>query len=179
MPPSEKIKRIVELCINHSLLSLRNTEEDNINFIEFEQAITKKTGDILNKLVASGDTAKKQETETRKQINKFKEERTLWNEEFTTRRQAYTEARAKLKDITKGKVTIDKAPLKPEDIQFLKSLPNLEEVNKRITQYQNRHQIGMIELERSAKTVLNSLTMAERKICKAKKVMVPSFAWPS
>ena len=154
LPPSEKKQRITEICLNQTLRDLKFNalEKEQDAVAAFSDSLTEKREQILRKVQSSGNDIPtlKKETQTRMDIKQMKEEKSLWNEEFNKRRQAYQEAKNKLKDALKGKTYIEATRLKSEDVKFLKNLPDFVAVNKRIVSDQNRRAIGLLHLEKNA-----------------------------
>lgn len=181
LPPSEKKRRVAELCLSQTLMDLKfnalENEQDTV--AAFSENLREKIAKILSKVQISGDevTALKKETQTRTCIKEMKEERMRWNEEFSKRRQAYQEAKNKLKDVMKGKVHIETTRLKSEDLKFLKNLPDFAAVNKRIVSYQNRHCLGIVHLEKNAYRVHRSLSAVDQQLDDVQRTMVPTFQW--
>lgn len=183
LPPIEKMCKITELCLNQTLKEIKHnaleTEQDAVAV--FSERLQNMMEEILHKVkVSAGDKipAHKQDTQTRTAIKQMKEERSLWNEEFKKRREAYLEARSKLKDVLKGKVRIETTRLKSEDVKFLKDLPDFTAINERIVSYQNRHYIGMVQLEKQSQRIYRSLAKVERKLDEVQDAIVPTFQWP-
>lgn len=144
----------------------------------FSESLRDKMEEILKNVQSSaGDEAHKQETQTRAAIKEMKEEKLLWNEEFKKRREAYLDAKSKLKDVLKGKVQIETGHLKSEDAKFLKSLPDFVAVNKKIVSYRNRHYIGLLHLEKNSQQLHRSLSAVERQLDEVNRVIVPTFQW--
>ena len=181
LPPSEKKQRITEICLNHTLRDLKFNalEKEQDAVAAFSDSLTEKREQILRKVQSSGNDIPtlKKETQTRMDIKQMKEEKSLWNEEFNKRRQAYQEAKNKLKDALKGKTYIEATRLKSEDVKFLKNLPDFVAVNKRIVSYQNRHAIGLLHLEKNALRVRSSLAAIEEKLDDVQRAIVPTFHW--
>ncbi len=180
LPPSEKKHRITELCLNQTLTEMKFNalEKEQDSVAAFSESLRDKMEEILQKIQSSAaDEAHKQETQTRAAIKQMKEEKLLWNEEFKKRREAYLDAKSKLKDILKGKVQIETGRLKSEDAKFLKSLPDFAAVNKKIVSYKNRHYIGLVHLEKNSQQLHWSLSAVERQLNEVQRVIVPTFQW--
>lgn len=175
------MRKITELCLNQALVELKfkalENEQDAV--FAFTEEFRGKIDDLLKKVENCGvqAIAQKQETPTTVHIKQMKEERSLWNEDYSRRRQAYQEAKNKLKDVMKGKAHVEAAKLKPEDVKFLNSLPDFAAMGERLTTYQNRHCIGVIHLEKEARRVYRSLDSIERQLERVQRVIAPPFQW--
>lgn len=182
LPPADIKCKITELCLNQTLLEMKLNalEKEQDAVAAFSESLRNKVEEILHKVQSlTGDElpAHKQETQTRTAIKKMKEEKVLWNEEFKKRREAYLEARNKLKDVMKGKLHIETARLKSEDVKFLKSLPDFTAINNKIVSYQNRHYIGLVHLENNSQRIHRSLAMLGRQLDEVQHVIIPTFKW--
>ncbi|KAI9563654.1 hypothetical protein GHT06_011118 [Daphnia sinensis] len=182
LPPADKKRKITELCLNQTLMEMKLNalEKEQDAVAAFSESLRNKMEEILHQVQSSaGDEqpAHKQETQTRTAIKKMKEEKVLWNEEFKNRREAYLEARNKLKDVLKGKLYIETARLKSEDVKFLNSLPDFAAVNKKIVSYQTRHYIGLVHLELNSQRVHHSLAVLGRQLDEVQHVIIPAFEW--
>ncbi len=176
LPPDAKKRRISELCLNHTLQDYRNTAPDEEQDIVYkiQDLFNKQMEIILNKVeCGSLSKATKQETETRKYIKKLKEENSAWNDEYKKRRQDHKDARTKAKEVQMRNVMIDAARLRSEDSKFIKSLPDFSAVNKRICSYRERHCLGLISLEKSARRIHRILFDADKKLDNVQSAIVP------
>jgi hypothetical protein len=143
----------------------------------FSESLRDKMEEVLSKVQSPDDEALKKKTQTRIAIKQMKEKKLLWNEEFKKRREAYLDAKSKLKDVLKGTVQIEAGRLKSEDAKFLKSLPDFAAVNKKIVSYQIRHYIGVVHLEKNSQQLYRSLSAVGRQLDEVQRVIVPTFQW--
>lgn len=176
LPPDAKKRRISELCLNHTLQDYRNAapDEEQDTVFKIQDLFSKQMENILSKVEHGAlSKATKQETETRKYIKKLKEENTAWSEEYKKRRQSHKDARAKAKEVQMRNVMIEAARLRSEDSKFMKSLPDFSAVNKRICAYRERHCLGLISLEKSARRVHRILYDADKKLDDVQSAIVP------
>lgn len=181
LPPSGKKRKITELCLNHTLKEMKFNalEKEQDAVAAYSERLRDNIEDILNKvLVSTGDKAhQKFEKRTRSATKQLKNEKLLWNEEYKKRREAYLDAKSKLKDVLKGRVQIETGRLKSEDVKFLKSLPDFAAVNKKIVSYQTRHYIGLVHLEKNSQQLHRSLSTVERQLDEVQSMIVPTFTW--
>ena len=176
LPPDAKKRRISELCLNHTLQDYRNAapDEEEDTVFKIQDLFTRQMESILSKVEHGAlSKATKQETETRKYIKKLKEENTAWSEEYKKRRQDHKDARAKVKQVQMRNVMIEAARLRSEDSKFMKSLPDFSAVNKRICTYRERHCLGLISFEKSARRVQRILFDADKKLDDVQSAIVP------
>ncbi|EFX71120.1 hypothetical protein DAPPUDRAFT_112111 [Daphnia pulex] len=180
LPPSGKKHKITELCLNHTLMEMKFNalEKEQDAVAAYSERLRDNIEDILNKvLISTGEAHQKFETQTRTAIKQMKNEKLLWNEEYKKRREAYLDAKSKLKDALKGKVQIETGRLKSEDVKFLKSLPDFAAVNKKIVSYQTRHYIGLVHLEKNSQQLHRSLSTVEHQLDEVQRMIVPTFQW--
>lgn len=181
MPPKEKKRHITQLCLNQTILDLKNASEDDYdNIVAFEESLKSKMESILSKVEQStNENLQKTETQIGKNIRRINEEKQQWNEEYKKRHQVQRDARKRFKEVNKGEIKVQKGKLKTEDINFLKNLPDLTAVNRRLAAFQIRNCIGLIHLEKNARRVQYDLSQMHERVDKLTKAITPSsFIFP-
>ena len=184
-PPEEKKKRITELCFNHALQSLRQaaTDEEYNAVYEFEEQMRKKLDETLSRVTATEvDTVQKQESQTKRNINRIVEEKNQWQVEFKKRRQAYLDSVTKYKEAKQGKLKVDrsqKTKLKTKDSKFLDELPDFKELNSKLPVYDNTLFIGLVQMEILSEKIKRELSSEKKLDLVHDKLTIEPFDWKS
>lgn len=181
LPPQEKKRRVTQLCLNQTIIDLKNnaSEEEYENIVAFEESLKEEIESILSKVQQSANqNLQKSETQIGKHIKRLTEEKQQWNEEYKKRRQVQMDMKLKFRNVAKGEITIQQSKLKKEDVSFLESLPDLTAVNKRLAALQTQNCLVLNDLEKNARRVQNNLSTMHAQANKLTKAITPSFDFP-
>jgi len=143
----------------------------------------KKLEETLSRVTTSEiDTVQKQESQTKRNINRILEEKNQWQVEFQKRRQAYLDAVTKYKEAKKGKLNVDrsqKTKLKTRDSKFFEELPDFKELNSKLPVYDNTLFIGLVQMEILSDKIKRELSSEKKLDVVHDKLTIEPFDWKS
>ena len=159
------------------------TDEEYNAVYEFEEQMRKKLDETLSRVTATEvDTVQKQESQTKRNINRIVEEKNQWQVEFKKRRQAYLDSVTKYKEAKQGKLKVDrsqKTKLKTKDSKFLDELPDFKELNSKLPVYDNTLFIGLVQMEILSEKIKRELSSEKKLDLVHDKLTIEPFDWKS